>query len=347
MTQAPAAPSSDAVRRYAAHVMGWSRDATAAVTRFEHGNRHAVYRVTNDRVADNTRDAVVRVAFGAGAADRAQAEREATVLGKVGGVAGPALYDFHSTSPWFDSPVMCLEFLPGSQLALHSRSAAEVELLGSLVAAVHEQSTSDLPKALWGEATGVDSYAQNRIQSILATLVWARDPLPVEVQQRLKQASRWVAERLESLTGTAGFASSEPLALLHGDIGPGNVLWNPSPCLIDWEYTRLGDSADEIAYTFDQNTLTESQQGAFWAGYRRAVDGRLHVYDIMSRADWWLPVTLLGSALWWAERWVRRTEAEKAGESVPELSREPAYYLDHVTSRVQRLQGVLDRYGGN
>lgn len=305
-----------------------------------------MYRVTNDRVADNTRDVVVRVAFGADAADRAQAEREATVLDKVGGVAGPALYDFHSTSPWFDTPVMCLEFLPGFQLDLDSRSPEEVELLGSLVAAVHDQSTSDLSEGLWGEATGVDSYAQNRIQSILATLAWARDPLPEELQQRLKQAAKWVAERLESLTGTAGFVSSEPLALLHGDIGPGNVLWNPSPCLIDWEYTRLGDPADEIAYTFDQNTLTESQQRAFWAGYRQTIDGRLQVDNIMSRANWWLPVTLLGSALWWAERWVRRTEVNEAGESNPALSREPPYYLDHVTARVQRLQGVLDRFGG-
>jgi aminoglycoside phosphotransferase (APT) family kinase protein len=344
MTAALAGPDTDGVRRYAAHVMGWSPDKTGAVTRFEHGNRHAVYRVAEPSGADSARDVVVRISYGADAADRAQAEREATVLDMIGGIAGPALYDFQSTSPWFDTPVMCLEFLPGSQYDMNSMTTDQVMLVGSVVATVHGQFTGDLSSELWGEGIGVDAYAKKRIEGILAALIWARDPLPAEAQLPLRDAAAWVAARFESLTGSTGFASDEPLRLLHGDIGPGNVLWNPSPCLIDWEYTRLGDPADEIAYTFGQNTLTEAQQEAFWVGYTQASAGELHVDEIRRRARGWLPVTQLGSALWWAERWVRRTALDEAGTSDPAVAREPAYYLDQLTARIQRLQGVLDRF---
>ena len=69
-----------------------------------------------------------------------------------------------------------------------------------------------------------------------------------------------IAASLEASHGAESFEAGETLALLHGDIGPGNVLWGPDPVLIDWEYTRLGDPADEIAYLFDQNALTEPQR---------------------------------------------------------------------------------------
>jgi thiamine kinase-like enzyme len=119
-------------------------------------------------------------------------------------------------------------------------------------------------------------------------------------------------------------------------------LWTPEPKLIDWEYTRLGDPADEIAYTFDQNSLSDPQRRAFWAGYRRSAGTRSNVDDVMSRVNWWLPVTLLGSALWWAERFVRRTELDTHGGSDPALAREPEYYLGHVASRTRRLPALLE-----
>lgn len=68
------------------------------------------------------------------------------------------------------------------------------------------------------------------------------------------------------------FRTGETLSLLHGDIAPGNALWGREPALIDWEYTRLGDPADEIAYLFDQHALAEPQRQAFWDEYGRSVN---------------------------------------------------------------------------
>ena len=307
---------------------------------FEDGNRHAVDRVSYRDASGAARDVVVRVSYGGGASDLAQAEREAAVLKNVGGLAAPDLYDFRRTSDWFDTPAMCMQFLPGRQQDLQTVSLTEIEQLASLVARVHECPIDGLGASM-GRTTTVAAYADDRLRAILSTLEWARDPLPKTLQDRLRRAADSVAESFEASRGSDSFNSGETLSLLHGDIGPGNVLWNPSPCLIDWEYTRLGDPADEMAYTFDQNALTPSQRRAYWDGYQQGIDSRSRLTHIIERVDWWEPVTLLGSALWWAERLVRRTKLDTDGTPDPEVQREPDYYFDHVISRIDRLETLI------
>lgn len=331
-----------AVSAYATDAMGCASGAVTAVARFEDGNRHGVYRVSYRDASDAVRDVVVRVSHGGDAAELAQAEREAAVLASVGGVAAPELYDFRRTSEWFDAPAMCMQFVAGRRQDVRTAGLPQIERLASLVAWVHQRPVDGL-----GSSTGsttaatVASYAEDRLRSILSTLAWARDPLPRTLQDRLRRAAGALAESFAASRDCDSFDSGETLALLHGDIAPGNVLWNPGPCLIDWEYTRLGDPADEMAYTFDQNALTPSQRRAFWDGYQRGMDSRSRLAHIIERAGWWEPVTLLGSALWWVERWVRRTELDAEGGADPAVQRAPEYYFDHVVSRVDRLETLL------
>jgi aminoglycoside phosphotransferase (APT) family kinase protein len=320
--------------------MGCPAEAVTAVAPFEDGNRHAVHRVSYRDASDAARDVVVRVSYGGDASDLAQAEREAAVLENVGGVAGPELYDFRAASDWFDTPAMCMQFLSGRQQDVQAVGLTEIEQLASLVAWVHERPVHGLGESM-GTTTGVASYADGRLRAILSTLAWARDPLPRTLQDRLRRVAGSVAESFAASRDSGSFNSGETLSLLHGDIAPGNVLWNPGPCLIDWEYTRLGDPADEIAYTFDQNALTPSQRRAFWDGYQQGIDSHPRLTRIMERVDWWEPVTLLGSALWWVERWVRRTELDAGGKADPGVPREPDYYFDHVISRIDRLDTLV------
>jgi aminoglycoside phosphotransferase (APT) family kinase protein len=342
-----------AVRAYACDAMGFPSAAVAAVTVFEDGNRHGVYRVSYSDATHAARDVVVRVSHGAAAADLAQAEREAAVLQSVGGVAAPELYDFRRTSEWFDTSAMCMQFLPGRQRELRAVAPTQIEQLAALVAWVHARPLEGLgdlgghgaPMGTTATAPATDTlaaYADGRLRAILSTLAWARDPLPRPLQDRLRRAADALALSFEASRGSGGFDSGEHLALLHGDIGPGNVLWNPGPCLIDWEYTRLGDPADELAYTFDQNALTPSQRRAFWEGYQHGADGPSpQSAHVVERTAWWEPVTLLGSALWWVERWVRRTELDARGESDPEVPRAPDYYFAHAAGRIDRLETLL------
>lgn len=331
-----------AVREYASFAVGCAADRIAAVSRFESGNRHAVYKVSYLDAVSATDDLVVRISYGRESVDCAQARREATVLKKTGGLAAPLLYDFRCTSPWFDTPAMCMQFVPGRERELGSAGPAAIARLGSVVAWVHEQPIEDLVEATPTAAT-VASYAQGRLDSIVATLSWSRDPLPGRIQARVRSAADSMVRSLDRLQDAESFNTDETLALLHGDIGPGNVLWGPDPVLIDWEYTRLGDPADEIAYLFDQNGLSASQQEAFWRGYREGTRRQSRLTQISDRVAWWEPVTLLGSALWWVERWIRRNDADTSGKVDSEVPREQVYYFDHIVHRLDRLDRLVAR----
>lgn len=333
---------SAAVRTYTAAVVGCAPGRITAVTRFGDGNRHEVYKVSYVNAEGTVADLVVRVSLTDDAAERAQAEREARVLQAVGGRAAPSLYDFSLTSPWFDTPAMSMAFVRGRQMALSDATPAEIERLGSVVASVHAHPVDDV--AEWLSETGdIASYAAARMRSILAGLTWLRDPLPEPTQVRLRKAAASLARNWEVLRVAASFSTGEKLALLHGDIALGNVLWSPRPVLIDWEYTRLGDTADEIAYLFDQNGLSAPQRVAFWRGYRERNSNAVHLAHVIERVNWWEPMTLLGSALWWVERWVRRIEADLVGAVDVAVAREPGYYLDHVIRRLDRLENLVDR----
>jgi hypothetical protein len=203
MTESSGKDRLAAVRAYAAEVMGCPSGAITAVAPFREGNRHAVYRVSYRDASGAVRDVVVRVSYGGGACDLAQAEREAAVLENVGGVAAPELFDFRRTSDWFDTPTMCMQFLPGRQLDLRAGGLAEIGQLASLVAWVHGRPI-DGPGESAGTTATVASYAGDRLRAILSTLAWARDPLPVTLQDRLRRAAYFAhvmsrIDRLETL----------------------------------------------------------------------------------------------------------------------------------------------------
>ena len=329
-----------AVGAYVSEVVGCPPGCITAVSRFHDGNRHAVHKVSYLTADGAVEDVVVRVSFDGAPADCAQAEREARVLRRVGGLAAPRLYDFRCTSPWFDTPIMCMEFLPGSAQELGAVTPEELERLGRVVAALHERPVDGLAAPL-GATDDIPSYAESRLESILSGLAWVRAPLPVLIRDRLEAATGSLGTCWEVWRDAECFRTGETLALLHGDIGPGNVLWSPDPAMIDWEYTRLGDPADEIAYLFDQNGLTAPRREAFWRGYREGKSRQVHLAHVVHRVDWWERLTLFGSTLWWVERWVRRTQADAAGAADPNVQRGQAYYFDHVTRRLDRLNQLL------
>lgn len=324
-----------AVQGYASYAIGCSPDRITAVSEFEDGNRHAVYKVSYLDATSAAEHVVVRVSYGGDAADHAHAEQEARVLEHVGGVAAPLLYDYSGTSPWFETPAMCMAFVRGDQRELGSVSPADQMRLGSLVAWVHCRAVDDMAAGV-STPDDIASYAEDQLQTIMSLMPWVRDPLPAPIRTRVTRVTDLLMGRLEAGRDAESFRTAEPLALLHGDIGPGNILWGPDPVLIDWEYARLGDPADEIAYTFDQNGLDAAQREAFWRGYREGISSESRLANISDRITWWEPLTLFGSALWWVERWVRRIEADTAGRVDPAVPREQSYYRDHVVRRLDR-----------
>jgi len=325
----------DRVRGYAcAAVGGCAAERITAVSRFASGERHAVFKVSYVDPVAGPNDLVVRVSLRDDGVERAQAAREAFVLDKVQGVAAPGLHDFRAESPWFDAPAMCMQFVPGQPRELTAVDPEDVERLGSVVGSVHALPTDDLVALFPGTEPGA-AYRDASVAQIAGYMPSVRDPLPVPTQRRFELAVRRINDRVVATRGSGKLRGDRELVLLHGDVVAGNIIWSPTPVLIDWEYARLDDPADEIAYIFSQNGLSTAQRNAFWRGYHRTTDARSSAIE--ERVAWWEPVTLLGSALWWVERWSRRVDADTAGEIDPTAPRASSYYLDQALARLDRL----------
>jgi aminoglycoside phosphotransferase (APT) family kinase protein len=321
------------VSAYVCRVIADCSAERISVTGLEPGENNTVYRVAYQDLHGDVGEVLVRL--GPRDADgRLRAEREARVLAKVGGFAGPRLYDFSADDPGFERPVMCLEFLRGDQPDLAEVGPEDLERLGRLVQRLHAQPVDDLQD--WAPSgMTLSDYVQERWRDHLASRLGAiRDPLPTHLQERLTAAVAAAAgavEELKELTSVGGDA----LRLLHADISGANLLWVPEPVLIDWEYARLGDPADEIAYLFTQNTLPRPQQDAFWRGYSEGVaEDRLQ--GIVQRVRYWEPITLVGSVLWWLDAWSSTEAATATGRNDRTLAREPGYYLEQAVARLDR-----------
>ncbi|MEW6582527.1 MAG: phosphotransferase, partial [Actinomycetota bacterium] len=94
---------------------------------------------------------------------------------------------------------------------------------------------------------------------------------------------------------------ARPFRLVHGDLVEGNVVWTPQgPRLVDWEFARAGDPAEDLAYLAELNALPDAVLREVLRGYGMP--------GIRSRLDAWRPVVALEAAGWYA----REGDAERA-----------------------------------
>jgi Ser/Thr protein kinase RdoA (MazF antagonist) len=56
-------------------------------------------------------------------------------------------------------------------------------------------------------------------------LPWVRDPLPMDVQRRLRRARSLLEQARRHAPDTDAFQNGELLVLLHGDVAGGNLVW--------------------------------------------------------------------------------------------------------------------------
>ncbi len=144
----------DIVGAYACQVLSdRSAGCITSVTRFEPGDRHAVYRVSFRDAVGGADDVVVRVSTRGEPAERLQAEFEAAVLTKLQGNGAPRLYEFRDESAWFRAPVMCMQFIDGEQRDVASIPPADLSRFGAVLASVHNLPVVDLADKFPGART--------------------------------------------------------------------------------------------------------------------------------------------------------------------------------------------------
>ena len=195
--------------------------------------------------------------------DRAREWGVLTTLAGVGGFEVPRPRWFDATGEHMGAPCIVSEAIDGHSLFSLLRPGEPLdEYRRSFVAsmaAIHgtplDALTSSLPMpASWEDH--MDSFG-DRYRALLAACD-DTDPVLAYVEAKYR-TNRPVAV---------------PLALVHGDWQPGNVLVRPdgSHVIIDWEFTHVGDPREDFGYLmmlpFDPDIYYDDPE-AFCQEYRR------------------------------------------------------------------------------
>lgn len=169
--------------------------------------------------------------------------------------------------------------LPGAPRPLTMVAPAELARLGALLREVHESSRGPAGGLWWWEAPArsLADYRRARARDTEAVLAGGPD----------------AGLGLSALDAPgARDGAAEPFRLLHGDLVESNVVWGPAgPGLVDWEFSRMGDPAEDLAYLIELNGLAAPGAAAVVAGY--ALEG------MEARIDGWRPLVAADAGAWY------------------------------------------------
>ncbi len=85
---------------------------------------------------------------------------------------------------------------------------------------------------------------------------------------------------------------ARPFRLLHGDLVEANLVWGPDgPALVDWEFWRMGDPAEDIAYLAEVNRLPDAALDAVLGGYGRP--------EVAAAVGAWRALVALDAGAWY------------------------------------------------
>jgi|GEM_PF-2769427 len=209
------------------------------------------------------------------------------------------------------------EHMPGSPAPITDVSTAAREELGASLAWVHRHQRDGY--MIW---PSLDVQFGTRADAYHARLVTLRRY--TAAQGLLPEADR-LLDRLAGaeLPVSAGWQETD-FFLCHGDLSIGNILWHgESVRLIDWEFARDGDAAEDIAYLVAEQNLTPDVVAEIAEAY---VDASGDPWAF-ARLPTWLPLVALDAALWWADYHLAQGE-------------DPLAQVD-VSSRLERASEFL------
>ena len=205
--------------------------------------------------------------------DAAAIGREVTALGILAG------------HPWVPRLVarepgcMITTRMPGAPRALAEIAAPQAGLLGARLREMHETRRSPRGWLWWWpqSATSLADYRRARAEDAERTLAGGPDA--------------GLARRALALA-LPGAADPHPFRLLHGDLVEANIVWGPDgPSLVDWEFWRLGDPAEDLAYLVEINGMTDALTAALLQGYAQQ--------GMAARVDAWRTLVAVDAGAWY------------------------------------------------
>lgn len=168
--------------------------------------------------------------------------------------------------------------IDGRPRALRRIDTADARILGASLRTLHDHRRSasgGLPG--WSRrARSLLGYRRCRAEDTIA----AAGP------------DRALAERVVACLPAMNAApTAVPFCFLHGDLVANNILWTPRPRFVDFEFWRMGDPAEDLAYLIEVNAVP-----------RRVADGVLEGYgvdSVIARVDAWRPLCALDAGVWY------------------------------------------------
>ena len=306
------------------------------LTEMKGGENHRLYKAVCRWSREIfTLKLVVRINVSGTEHEREKSRREAIALSHLGGFHAPELYDFDVSGRWFPDPLMCMEFISGKSVALNRLPHERIKILGSVFSRLHSMDVSLLDFDHDIRFKHPVDYLTSRWYCDFSRKIPTDDLFlpPATILRRFWRVHDLLISFLLRNLNINWFSDDLKLSLTHADAGSDNIIWKRRdyPCLIDWEYTRLGDPAEEIAYIFTENRLNGFQEEAFWEGYNR--NSSLDISILQSRVRIWKSLT--SSGLWWLDRYIRALKIKEGNYYDMAITKRPEYYLDKALDRLK------------
>ncbi len=155
--------------------------------------------------------------------------------------------------------------------------------LGALIRQAHERRRT---------ASGALPGWRSRVASLTA---YARRRGADATARTSTPAERDLVARATALVIARAPTTPRAFRFLHGDLVQSNVVWGPNgPVLVDWEFHRQGDPAEDLAYLEAVNGVPARVSALIREGYRAGV-------ALSARVEAWHPLVLLDAGLWYRD----------------------------------------------
>lgn len=170
---------------------------------------------------------------------------------------------------------------PGAPRTLAAAGSTDMRRLGALLREVHDVRRAEEGRVAWWSesASTLADYRARR----------------AEDTERALAGSAYASLARRALAAPLPQPADDdpPFALLHGDLVESNIVWaSGRPALVDWEFWRMGDPAEDLAYLFETNRLPGDLIDAVLEGYGLS--------GMSDRVAAWRALVALDAGAWYA-----------------------------------------------
>lgn len=168
--------------------------------------------------------------------------------------------------------------IDGTERRLDMLGASGVRMLGRALRRLHDSRRS---------VTGGLAHWPSRARSLTAYRARRADDALAAAGPDRGTAARIVA----GLPTLCAPETGRPFRLVHGDLVAANILWTPAPRFIDFEFWRMGDPAEDLAYVIEVNALPQPAVKALLDAYADSA--------VTARVAAWQALCALDAGLWY------------------------------------------------